>query len=173
VSNSPAQALLAARVPGRPFEKGNRGGPGNPFAGEVARFRADLWKATTPERRGKLVDILWKKALGEFEVAVEELEINPRTNKPFRDRRTTTKMVKEQPQPWAMHTLLNRLLGKEVQGVYEADPDGTPVEEGRMQRLAEILAKHGLADRIPHQLKAPPPPVVAESPPLKRKKART
>jgi hypothetical protein len=44
------------------FKKGNRGGPGNPFAGQIAAFRAILINAVTPDDMLAIAQALIEKA---------------------------------------------------------------------------------------------------------------
>jgi hypothetical protein len=45
------------------FTKGNAGGPGNPLGGTVAKLRASMIAAITPERMKEIVEALIEKAV--------------------------------------------------------------------------------------------------------------
>jgi hypothetical protein len=53
------------------FTKGNKGGPGNPFAREVARLRATMVHAYTPKVFMRLMEVLRQKAEGGDMVAMK------------------------------------------------------------------------------------------------------
>jgi hypothetical protein len=52
------------RDAGGRFARGNKGGPGNPFARRVAELRSALLEAVTPERVRCLAEGLYQRALG-------------------------------------------------------------------------------------------------------------
>jgi hypothetical protein len=58
---------------GRPFAKGNPGGPGNPFAKQVAALRAKLYAAVTEADLQEVVQALLTKAKAGDVPAVREL----------------------------------------------------------------------------------------------------
>jgi hypothetical protein len=62
-ADSAALAAEAGRDSAGRFTKGNRGGPGNPFARQVAGLRSALLAAITPEQMQKLTVSLYERAL--------------------------------------------------------------------------------------------------------------
>ena len=73
------------------FAKGWKGGPGNPYASQVARWWRELYACVTDEDIRQVMRVL-----------VEMAKIG---------------------QPWAIHELLNRLVGKPPT-VVQLDSDG-------------------------------------------------
>lgn len=82
-------------VIGRPFKKGNPGGPGNPWVKATHQFKAALIKATTSERRDALIEELWSMALGA----------------PYEEDKSAA------AKRWAMQQLLDRIAGKPKESV--------------------------------------------------------
>lgn len=58
---------------GKPFEKGNPGGPGNPYIKRVAALRKTLLDAVTPEEMERVVRALLNKAQEGDVPAIKEL----------------------------------------------------------------------------------------------------
>jgi hypothetical protein len=57
------------------FAKGNKGGPGNPYAGRVAELRAALFEAVTPEDIRAIIAVLVTQAKsGDLHAAREVLD---------------------------------------------------------------------------------------------------
>ena len=73
------------------FSKGWRGGPGNPYASQVARWRRELYACVTDEDIRQVMRALVDQA--------------------------------KHGSPWAIHELLNRLVGKPPT-VVQLDSDG-------------------------------------------------
>jgi hypothetical protein len=69
------------RAAGGRFAKGNRGGPGNPFARQTARLRQAALDATSPEDIRDIFDALKKKAL-EGDVPAAKLVLSYTVGKP-------------------------------------------------------------------------------------------
>jgi len=69
------------RAAGGRFAKGNRGGPGNPFARQTARLRQAALDATSPEDVRNIFDALKKKAL-EGDVPAAKLVLSYTVGKP-------------------------------------------------------------------------------------------
>src|SRR5438132_12162652 len=61
VTPPPETAASGRQANGR-FAKGNRGGPGNPFARQTAELRRRLQERVTPETLDSIVDALVEKA---------------------------------------------------------------------------------------------------------------
>ncbi|MCC5821842.1 MAG: hypothetical protein LAT64_00985 [Phycisphaerales bacterium] len=61
------------RTPGGRFTKGNPGGPGNPHAAKVAKLRAAILRAVTPEDIEGIVLAMVHRAKGGDMAAVREL----------------------------------------------------------------------------------------------------
>lgn len=61
------------RTPGGRFAPGNRGGPGNPHAATVAKLRAAILAAVTPEDIGAIIRALVHRAKGGDMAAIREL----------------------------------------------------------------------------------------------------
>lgn len=69
--------MMTAETNGRAangqFVKGNSGGPGNPHGGKVARLRAAILSAVTPEDIDAIVRAMIQRAKGGDMVATKEL----------------------------------------------------------------------------------------------------
>ncbi len=71
--NTPSPNGSNGRTPGGRFTKGNRGGPGNPHAQQVAKLRAAMLKAVTPAALNKVALALIAKAQDGDVPAIREL----------------------------------------------------------------------------------------------------
>jgi hypothetical protein len=63
----------SGRTPGGRFAPGNRGGPGNPHAATVAKLRAAILAAVTPEDIDAIIRALVHRAKGGDMAAAKEL----------------------------------------------------------------------------------------------------
>jgi len=63
----------AGRTPGGRFATGNRGGPGNPHGATVAKLRAAILAAVTPEDIDAVIRALVHRAKGGDMAAIKEL----------------------------------------------------------------------------------------------------
>jgi hypothetical protein len=74
-TTAPATSPAAApdRAPGGRFAEGNRGGPGNPFAGEVNRFRKRLLQRLTEADMDAAIDQLLELAMEGHWPALKQL----------------------------------------------------------------------------------------------------
>jgi len=63
----------AGRTPGGRFAPGNRGGPGNPHGATVAKLRAAILAAVTPEDIDAIIRALVHRAKGGDMAAIKEL----------------------------------------------------------------------------------------------------
>lgn len=132
-----------------PFQKGNPGGPGNPFAGRVAKFRSALWAASSPERQAELAELLWQLGLGLYEQPVTDAAgqavIDEKTGRPM--------VMRLPPQKWAISELLNRLLGR-VEPPHEDPLDTNPDADMHLREAVMLLMQTGLASRVPRALQS-------------------
>lgn len=59
----PSENQNNGRLPNGKFAKGNKGGPGNPYANKLAQLRATFYSVTTPEAIRKITEKLIDTAM--------------------------------------------------------------------------------------------------------------
>lgn len=140
----------------RPFPKGWKGGPGNPFLAEANKFRAEFYNASTDARRKALMNLLWDQALGlhrPLQWHVDE-DTGEATLKTHPDG-SPVLGAPEPPAPWAEKMIMEFIGGsvafKSIEATVTADVSN--IEE-RARRVARVLVDEGLGDRLPAPMRA-------------------
>lgn len=140
----------------KPFQKGNRGGPGNPFLAEANKFRAEFYKAASDNRRTALMNLLWEQALGLYRPPIWKVDdITGAAVVCLHPDGTPMLGPPDPPAPWAEKMILEFIGGTVAFKSIEANVTTEVVDvEERARRTARVLVDEGLGHMLPAPMRA-------------------
>lgn len=124
-------------------------GRGNPNLRRQHFYRQAAMSAVTEQELTELFRDMYKLSRGQFEAPMVDIEGRPVMDEATGEQRTGVLP----PQGWAAKELLDRLMGKAPQGVYQSDETGEPIENRDIRLAVAVLVQEGLGDRVPAQLR--------------------
>lgn len=124
-------------------------GPGNPNLRRMHLYRQAAQAAVSEQELTELFRDMYKLARGQFEAPMVDPEGRPVLDPSTDEQRMGTLP----PQAWAAKELLDRIMGKAPQGIYQSDETGEPIEKRDIRMAITVLVQEGLVDKIPPQLR--------------------